>query len=297
MSETIAVDVRSGFGGALRDYMELSKARIVFMILITTGAGFLLAGSFAWLAFVNTLIGTALVAGGTNALNQFWERDLDARMARTRKRPLPSGRISDRAALVYSVGISVVGIVYLALAVNPLASVLTLSTLLSYVFIYTPMKTRSTWCTLIGAVPGAMPPLIGWAGATGSLSVSAWLMFGLMFMWQMPHFLAIAWIYRDDYARAGFEMVSVGDDEGARTSRQAVVYSIALLAVSVVPWFLGLANLAYFAGALLSGGALLWLSGQFARNRTMASAKKLFMMSNVYLLVIMILLLAGSTIQ
>jgi protoheme IX farnesyltransferase len=296
LSQTVALEVRAGLGGAVRDYMELSKARIVFMILITTGAGYLLAGTFSWLGFVNTLIGTALVAGGTNALNQFWERDLDARMARTRKRPLPAGRISDRAALAYSVGISVVGIVYLAVLVNPLASLLTLSTLLSYVFIYTPMKTRSTWCTLIGAVPGAMPPLIGWAGANGSLSVAAWLMFGLMFMWQMPHFLAIAWIYRDDYARAGFEMVSVGDDDGARTSRQAVVYSIALLAVIVVPWFLGLANLAYFAGALLSGGALLWLSGEFAKKKTMAAAKKLFMMSNVYLLVIMTLLLVGSTI-
>lgn len=291
------MDVRSGFGGAIRDYLELSKARIVFMILITTGAGYLLAGRFSWLGFLNTLIGTALVAGGTNALNQYWERDLDARMARTRKRPLPAGRITDRAALVYSAGISVVGIVYLALLVNPLASLLTLATLLSYVFVYTPMKTRSTWCTLVGAVPGAMPPLIGWAGATGSLSTAAWLMFGIMFLWQMPHFLAIAWIYRDDYARAGFEMVSVGDENGARTSRQAVVYSAALLAISVAPWFLGLANLAYFAGALLSGGALLWLSGEFAKTRTMAAAKKLFMMSNVYLLVIMTLLLAGSTIQ
>lgn len=297
MSEAIVIEARTGFGTVARDYLELSKARIVFMILITTGAGYLLAGSFSWLGFLNTLIGTALVAGGTNALNQYWERDLDSKMARTRKRPLPSGRISDRSALVYSVGISVVGIAYLALLVNPLASLLTLSTLLSYVFIYTPMKTRSTWCTLVGAVPGAMPPLIGWAGATGTLSISAWLMFGLMFMWQMPHFLAIAWIYRDDYTRAGFEMVSVGDDEGVRTSRQAVVYSVALLAVSVVPWFLGLANVAYFAGALLSGGALLWLSGVFARERTMIAAKKLFMMSNVYLLVIMTLLLAGSTIH
>jgi protoheme IX farnesyltransferase len=297
LSQAIAIETRTGFSGVFRDYMELSKARIVFMILITTGAGYLLAGSFTWLGFLNTLFGTALVAGGTNALNQYWERDLDSRMARTRKRPLPAGRIGDRAALAYSVGISVVGIVYLGVLVNPLASLLTLTTLLSYVFIYTPMKTRSTWCTLIGAVPGAMPPLIGWAGATGTLSVSAWLMFGLMFMWQMPHFLAIAWIYRDDYARAGFEMVSVGDAEGVRTSRQAVMYSVALLAVSVVPWFLGLANLAYFAGALLSGGALLWLSGEFAKSRTMAAAKKLFMMSNVYLLVIMILLLAGSTIH
>ncbi len=291
------MEPRGGVTSLVRDYLELSKARIVFMILITTGAGYLLAGSFSWISFLNTLIGTALVAGGTNALNQYWERDLDALMARTRKRPLPAGRMGTRAALVYSLGISVIGIAYLALLVSPLASLLALSTLLLYIFVYTPMKTRSTWCTLIGAVPGAVPPLIGWAGATGTLSVSAWLMFGLMFMWQMPHFLAIAWIYRDDYTRAGFEMVSVGDDEGVRTSRQAVIYSVALLAVSLAPWFLGLANLAYFAGALLSGVALLWLAGVFAATRTMGAAKKLFMASNIYLLVIMTLLLVASTIQ
>jgi heme o synthase len=295
LSRAIALESRADLRSVVRDYMELSKARIVFMILVTTGAGYLLAGAFGWLGFLNTLLGTALAAGGTNALNQYWERDLDAKMARTRKRPLPAGRIGNRAALVYSVGISMIGIVYLAVVVNPLASLLTLATLLSYVFIYTPMKTRSTWCTLVGAVPGAMPPLIGWAGATGTLSVSAWLMFGLMFMWQMPHFLAIAWIYRDDYARAGFEMVSVGDEDGRRTSRQAVLYSLALVAVSILPWLLDLATLAYFAGALLSGGALLWLSGEFAKSRTMTAAKKLFMMSNVYLLVIMALLLAGHS--
>ncbi len=296
MSQTVALERPAGFATIVRDYLELSKARIVFMILITTGAGYLLAGVFDWFGFINTLVGTALVAGGTNALNQWWERNLDSQMARTRKRPIPSGRIGLVPALIYSISISIAGIVYLAVLVNPLASLLVFLTLVSYVFIYTPMKTRTTWCTLIGAVPGAMPPLIGWAGATGSLSLAAWLMFGLMFLWQMPHFLAIAWIYRDDYSRAGFDIVSVGDGDGRRTSRQAFFYSLALLAVSVLPWLFGVANLAYFAGALLSGGALLWLSGEFARTRTMQSAKRLFMMSNLYLIVMMALLLAGSTI-
>jgi protoheme IX farnesyltransferase len=280
----------------LRDFLELSKIRIVFMILITTGAGFLLAGRFSWAPFLNTLLGTALVAGGTNALNQIWERDLDAKMARTRKRPLPSGRMTERSALVYSIGISIVGIVYLWFAATPLAAVVAFLTLASYVFVYTPMKTRSTLCTIVGAIPGAMPPLIGWAGATGHLSLAAWLMFFLMFMWQMPHFLAISWIYRDDYARAGFEMISVHDRDGSATGRQAVLYSLALLAVSILPAFLDVANLAYFAGALIAGGLVLWAAGVFAVRRTMASAKRLFMMSNLYLLAIMALLLLGNTL-
>jgi protoheme IX farnesyltransferase len=201
--------------------------------------------------------------------------------------------MSMRSAVAYSVGISVVGIAYLALAVNPLTALIAFITLVSYVFVYTPMKTRSTLCTLVGALPGAMPPLIGWAGATGTLATPAWLMFGIMFLWQMPHFLAISWIYRDDYARAGFEMTSVHDTDGTATSRHAVGYSVALLLFSILPAALGHASLTYFAGALLSGGALLWIAGVFAAQKTMASAKKLFMFSNLYLIAIMALMLAG----
>lgn len=293
MSGAIAIDSRVASPSVVRDYMELSKIRIVFMILITTGAGYLLAEPFAWGVFAHVLLGTALVAAGTNALNQCWERDLDARMARTRKRPLPAGRMSLRAAVAYSVAVSILGIAYLALAVNPLAALIALVTLVSYVFVYTPMKTRSTLCTVVGALPGAMPPLIGWAGATGSLAAPAWLMFGIMFLWQMPHFLAISWIYRDDYARAGFEMTSVHDGDGTATGRHAVAWSVALLAFSMLPALLGMGTLTYFAGALLAGGALLWLAGGFAAKKTMASAKKLFMFSNLYLIAIMALILAG----
>jgi protoheme IX farnesyltransferase len=292
LSGTIALE-RAASPSVVRDYLELSKIRIVFMILITTGAGYLLAEPFSWAILAHVLLGTALVAGGTNALNQCWEHDLDARMARTRKRPLPAGRMTLRAAVAYSVGISVIGIAYLAVAVNPLSALLAFITLVSYVFVYTPMKTRSTLCTLVGALPGAMPPLIGWAGATGSLATPAWIMFGIMFLWQMPHFLAISWIYRDDYARAGFEMTSVHDGDGKATSRHAVGYSVALLAFSMLPALLGLGTLTYFAGAMLAGGALLWIAGVFAAKRTMASAKKLFMFSNLYLLAIMALILAG----
>lgn len=293
MSESIALGRRPSVGTIVRDYLELSKIRIVFMILITTGAGFLLAGSFSGALLFHVLLGTALVAGGTNALNQCWEHDLDARMTRTRRRPLPSGRMGLREAVVYSIAISVIGIAFLALAVNLLAALIAFITLLSYVFVYTPMKTRSTLCTLVGALPGAMPPLIGWAGATGTLATPAWLMFGIMFLWQMPHFLAISWIYRDDYARAGFEMTSVHDTDGTATSRHALGYSIALLLFSLLPAGLGHATLTYFAGALLAGGALLWIAGGFASRRTMASARKLFMFSNLYLMAIMALLLAS----
>ncbi len=293
MSDSIALDRRSIASAVLRDYLELSKIRIVFMILITTGAGYLLAGSFSWSVLLHVLLGTALVAGGTNALNQCWEHDRDALMARTRRRPLPAGRMALRAAVAYSIAISIVGIAYLALAVNPLAALIALVTLVSYVFVYTPMKTRSTLCTLVGALPGAMPPLIGWAAATGTLATQAWLMFGIMFLWQMPHFLAISWIYRDDYARAGFEMTSVHDTDGKATSRHAVGYSMALLIFSILPAALGHATLTYFAGAMLAGGALLWIAGAFAAKRTMASARKLFMFSNLYLIAIMALLLAG----
>jgi protoheme IX farnesyltransferase len=201
--------------------------------------------------------------------------------------------MSLRAAVAYSVAISVAGILYLALAVNPLSALIAFATLVSYVFVYTPMKTRSTLCTLVGALPGAMPPLIGWAGATGTLATPAWLMFGIMFLWQMPHFLAISWIYRDDYARAGFEMTSVHDGDGRTTSRHALGYSVALLLVSLLPALLGHATLTYFAGAALAGAALLWIAGNFAATRTMASARKLFMFSNIYLIAIMALMLAG----
>ena len=206
----------------VKDYLELSKSRIVLMVLITTAAGYAFAGAEAGLLFVNLLIGTALVAAGTNALNQYVERELDGRMRRTRRRPLPDGRMTPRAALAFSIGVAILGTIYLAVTVNRLTAILGAFTLVSYIFIYTPLKRTSSICTLVGAVPGAIPPLMGWTAATGEISLGGWIVFGIVFLWQLPHFMAISWIYREDYGRADFRMTSVSDTDGSATARQAV---------------------------------------------------------------------------
>lgn len=276
------------------DYLVLSKARIVVMVLITTAAGYWVGGAgFDPLLFVHLMIGTALVAGGTNALNQVWERDLDARMARTRRRPLPSGRLGTRHALAFSIAISVAGIAWLAIAVNPLASLLSFLTLASYLFVYTPLKTRTTHCTVIGAAPGAVPPMIGYAAATGVVDPTSWALFAFLFAWQLPHFLALSWMYRDDYARGGFRMLSVGDASGAVVARHAYAWSVVLLATSVVPFWLGATGIVYVAAALAAGSMLVWSAHQFATTRAMRAAKTLFHGSNLYLVVVMTAMVVG----
>ena len=217
----------------MRDYLQLSKSRIVLMVLITTAAGFFYAAPHASIALlVQTLIGTAFVAAGTNALNEYVERDLDRSMRRTQKRPLPAGRMTPRAALFFASGVAIAGTVYLGLAVNWLTAALGAFTLISYIFIYTPLKRVSTICTVIGAVPGAIPPLMGWTAATGKIGVGGLIAFAIVFLWQLPHFIAISWMYREDYGRAGFAMLSVRDRDGAAVARQAIYYSIALVALS-----------------------------------------------------------------
>jgi protoheme IX farnesyltransferase len=269
---------------AVRDYLELSKARIVAMVLITTAAGFAMGSHpLDWLLLVNTLVGTALVAAGTNALNQYVEREHDAKMRRTRLRPLPDGRISPRAALLFSSAISIIGTVYLGVAVNWLTAALGAFTLTSYIFVYTPLKRVSTICTLIGAIPGAVPPLMGWTAATGHLALPGWIAFAVVFLWQLPHFMAISWIYREDYGRAGFAMLAVRDADGRATARQAILYSVLLLAVSAM---IGLF-------VVLASAALLAMSIVFANTRTTRNARRLFMTSNLYLVVAMILLILG----
>lgn len=281
--------------GSITDYLELSKARIVFMVLITTFAGFLCAGGSAWsLALLHTLIGTAVVAAGTNAFNQYFERERDARMMRTRNRPVPAGRILPLAALVFSAAASVSGIAYLYFAVNALAAALAAITLFSYVAIYTPLKVRSTICTLVGAVPGAIPPMIGWAAVSGDLGAGAWILFGILFLWQLPHFLAISWMYRDDYARGGFVMTAVGDPDGRSTSTQAVLYALALLPVSLLPVFSGMTGALYGIGALLAGLAMVGWSIRFASSRSHRSARELFLVSIVYLPLVMSILVIGT---
>lgn len=278
-----------------RDYLELSKSRIVMMVLITTIAGYLAAAETVDpLLLLQTLIGTALVAAGTNALNQYVERDHDAKMDRTSRRPLPSGRITPRAALLFSSAIAVVGTLYLGFVVNWLTAALGAFTLTSYIFVYTPLKRISTICTIVGAVPGAIPPLMGWAAATNELSLGAWLMFGILFFWQLPHFMALSWMFRDDYTRGGYAMHSVADPRGIGVARQAIYYSLGLLAVSVGPSMIGIAGRFYFVTATLSGLALLYTAFRFFFDRQMRTARTLFMASNVYLLVVMLFLVIDA---
>jgi protoheme IX farnesyltransferase len=281
------------------DYLELSKSRIVFMVMITTAAGFLFAADKVDpLLLLHALVGTAMVAAGTNALNQYVERAHDAKMHRTRTRPLPAGRITPRAALVFSSAIAIVGTLYLGLAVNWLTASLGAFTLTSYIFVYTPLKRVSTICTVIGAIPGAVPPLMGWTAATNELAgvegMGGWIVFGILFLWQLPHFMAISWMYREDYARGGFVMLSTLDEKGADVARQAIYYSLALLGVSALPTLLGMTGLIYLAGATLCGAAMLAASIRFFFDRGTRNARSLFMISNLYLLTVMLLLVVNA---
>jgi protoheme IX farnesyltransferase len=290
---------RTSVAATARDYFELSKSRIVLMVLITTAAGYLFAAKHVDpVLLLHALIGTALVAAGTNALNQYVERDLDAKMHRTRTRPLPAGRMTPRAALIFSSAIAIVGTLYLGLLVNWLTAILGAFTLTSYIFVYTPLKRVSTICTLIGAIPGAIPPLMGWTAATNTLSgvrsAGGWIAFGILFLWQMPHFMAISWMYRDDYARGGFAMLSVRDEDGGAVARQAILYALALLAVSVLPWTFGMTGLVYLIGAVAAGGALLAAAIRFSYHRDVKHARSVFMISNLYLLTVMLLLVVNA---
>lgn len=269
----------------LSDLLSLTKPGITGLVVATTAAGAYLAsiGSPSLLLLLHTLIGTALLAGGTNALNQYVERELDGRMYRTRIRPLPSGRLAAGLALAFAVAISLVGAVYLALAVNLLTAGLGVLALVSYIAIYTPLKTRTSLCTVIGAVPGAIPPMMGWTAVRGELDVLAWTLFAIVFLWQLPHFLAIAWICRDDYARAGFPMLPVQDPQGVQTGRQIVLYSLALVPVSLLTSVLGLTGALYFFGALSLSLAFLGFGVRAALTRSTRGARRLFLASVVYL--------------
>ena len=280
-----------------RDFVELTKPRITLMVVLTTLVGFLVASPEdlpGWL-LVHTLVGTALLAGGASALNQFLERQIDARMVRTARRPLPAGRLTPGRAMAFGIGIGLVGAIYLAATVNLLTAVLGALTLLSYIFVYTPMKPRSSLNTIVGAVPGAIPPMMGVTAVTGTLDLLAWALFGILFFWQMPHFLAIAWLYRTDYRRGGLAMLTVDDTDGDRTARQMVLYAAALLPVSLLPSVLGTSGLAYLVGAvLLSGGFLAYtLAFTFVQDTRMA--RRVLLFSVAYLPLILLLLLADHT--
>ncbi|HEX7832890.1 MAG TPA: heme o synthase [Thermoanaerobaculia bacterium] len=298
MSDVLQLPIAPERGGmrVVKDYLELSKSRIVFMVVITTAAGFLFAADHVSpMLMLHTLLGTALVAAGTNALNQYVEREHDGRMLRTRTRPLPAGRITARAALIFSSAIAIVGTLYLGAFVNWLTAALGAFTLTSYIFVYTPLKRVSTICTLIGAIPGAIPPLMGWTAATNHLGLGGWIAFGILFLWQLPHFMAISWMYREDYGRGGFAMLSVRDGDGSAVAREAVLYTLALLPVSIAPSLLGMTGLMYLIGASLCGLALLYAAIRFSFDRDMRNARKLFMISNLYLLTVMLLLVVDAS--
>jgi protoheme IX farnesyltransferase len=296
MKSAGAIAVADGRSRAA-DYVTLAKPRLNLLVVGSTLAGYVVGGGDMSnaLAVLATAAGTGLVAGGASAFNQVIERRTDALMRRTRLRPMADARMPPADALVYAAALSLAGLVLLAAAVNPLSALVALATLISYAAIYTPLKLRTSFATVIGAVPGALPPVIGWAAATGGLSQGAWILFGILFLWQLPHFLSIAWMYREDYARAGFPMLAVIEPDGRSTARQSVLYAAALVPLSLAPTLVGITTTTYFVAALLLTLGFLALTLQFARTRSVADARRVFFGSIVYLPVLWVLMIAGRT--
>ena len=280
--------------GRATDYVALAKPRLNMLVVASGLAGYAMAGGESARVGVvlSILVGTGLVAGGASAFNQIIERDTDALMKRTRLRPLPDGRLGAVEAAALAAALSLAGLIILAVGANPLSAGVALATLLSYTLVYTPMKKRSSFATVIGAIPGALPPVIGWTAARGEISPGAWVLFGIVFLWQLPHFLAIAWIYREDYANAGFAMLPVLDPDGRSTARQSVVYAAALLPLSLAPTLLGMTGSVYFVGALALTVLFVGLSLRFAATRAVSDARRLFFGSIIYLPLIWILMIA-----
>lgn len=278
----------------MNDYIQLTKPRITWLILMSTGIGFFFGvrESWSWVVLLHTIIGTGLIASGTAALNQWMERDADAHMKRTQQRPLPAGRISITGAFWFAVGLSVLGFVELWFGANPLTAGLGLFTLASYLFVYTPLKRVTPHSTTIGAIPGAMPPVIGYAASRGDLTWEALALFGILFLWQFPHFYSIAWLYREDYGRAGIRMLPVIDKTGERTARQMVLTALMLIPVSLLPKWLGMAGNLYFVGALLLGLTYLYSGIRINQERTVARARAVLLSSIAYLPLLYVLMIA-----
>jgi protoheme IX farnesyltransferase len=289
-----ATSARSGTRSRGADFVSLTKPRLNSLVLVTSAAAYFLGDGhlLPWSSLVHTLVGTGLVAGGASALNQHWERDSDRLMRRTRLRPLPDARLHPQDAFWFGVALSAVGLAQLTLAVNGLAAAVAALTLVSYVWLYTPLKPRTSFSTIVGAIPGALPAVLGWAAATNSLSAGGWVLFGIVFMWQMPHFLAIAWLFRDDYASAGFPLLPVIEPDGRSTGRQTVLYAAGLVPVRLLPMAVGMASAYYVAGAIALGAILVVLSLEFAASRSMSSARRLFYGTILYLPLLWIVLLA-----
>lgn len=276
----------------MRDYIALTKPRITWLILMSTGVGYFFglkatagqdAAQLNWFSLLHTIIGTGLIASGTAALNQWYERSADTLMRRTSGRPLPAGKMTARRALLFGIVLAVLGFGELAFFVNLLAGLLGAFTLGTYLFIYTPLKQRSHLSTVIGALPGAMPPLMGYAASHGSLTIEAWTLFAILFIWQFPHFLAIAWMYREDYARAGIRMLPVVEPDGMSTGRQIILYASTLIPVSLFPVLLGMSGKVYLVGALLLGGWFLYTGVRVAFDLSNVRARRVLLASIVYL--------------
>lgn len=259
---------------------------------MSTGVGFYFghAGGWSAWAILHTLLGTALIASGTAALNQWYERDADRQMRRTQMRPLPAGRLQPAKALWFGIALAVAGALELALGVNYLSSALGIATLLMYLFLYTPLKQKTWWSTTVGAVPGAMPPLIGYAAAAGKLTSEAWVLAAILFLWQFPHFYAIAWMYREDYSRAGIRMLPVVEPDGESTARQILIYSVLLIPISLLPRWMGMAGTIYMAGALALGLLFLYSGIRVSIDRTKPRARKVLLASVVYLPLLYVLM-------
>src|SRR5215467_7634203 len=269
----------------MRNYLELTKPRITVLILICTAVGYWFGcgGSFRLPVLIYGLIGTALLASGTSALNQWYEVDSDARMLRTRQRPIPAGRIDRRHGFVFGVLLSAAGFAALWYGTNPLTAALGVFTLLSYLLLYTPLKRRSSACTIVGAIPGAMPPLIGYAAAGRGLDAGALALFLILFVWQFPHFDAIAWLYREDYARGGIRMLPVIEPDGESTARRVVLCSLLLIPISLLPVLLGMTGLVYAAAAITAGLGFFYFGMRLGRQRTLPCAHAVLLASVVYL--------------
>ena len=297
---TPAVDViersRLSFRERVAAYAELTKPRITFLIVLTSAAGFVLAsrGPVDYVALVSALFGIGLLSSGIATLNQYAERDLDGLMRRTANRPLPAGRLAPWEALAFGAGITIAAEAYLLIVVNPLTAVLGLTVIAGYVFAYTPLKTRTSLSTLVGAFPGAVPPLIGWSAARGTISLEGWVLFAILFLWQFPHFLAIAWMYREDYSRAGILMLPVVEPNGRVTAQQIVAYTIMLLPVSLLPVALGMAGRIYLYGAIVLGLLFLYSSLRAAFSMSRQAARRLLLASVLYLPLLFILMVLNK---
>ena len=277
----------------MKDYVALTKPRITWLILMSTAVGFVFGASLGWTwwTLFHTLLGTGLIASGTAALNQWWERDADAKMRRTQSRPLAAGRLSPQRALLFSAGLSLAGFLELGFGANWLTAALGAFTLGTYLFVYTPLKRISPHSTTLGAIPGAMPPMIGYAAAAGTLDANAWILFAILFLWQFPHFYAIAWLYREDYARAGIRMLPVVEPDGESTARRMFFCAVALIPVTLLPSWFGMAGNWYLAGATAAGAWFAWSTLKILADRTLLRARNVLMASVIYLPVLYGLLL------